>query len=387
MEQFKGDVPVNLQSLTGPLDILQFDYLGLISQFESKFGKGEYHAGALFRALYREGISDPHLLPEFDANPSLAEEVKKTFGLYLPNLAGRSEENKTDTTYKFLLQLKDGFETESVVIPMRHYKSLCVSSQVGCKMGCTFCETAQMGLLRSLTASEIVSQVMIAKLVLREPIENLVFMGMGEPMDNLEEILKAISLISDQRGLNIPESSITISTVGHVDGIRKISMMVSKKNSLGEQKLKPLRIRLAVSLNAPNDEIRSRIMPINKKWPLAELKKALIEFPLYKKSDFIFMEYVLIPGVNDLKIHALEVADYLQGLKACVNLIPYNPRLESPFEKPARSSVVDFYKWLMEAGQYCRVRGTKGQDEMAACGQLGNRSVRRGGAKKLSSFL
>jgi len=136
-------------------------------------------------------------------------------------------------------------------------------------------------------------------------------------------------------------------------------------------------VRLSVSLNAPNDEIRSRIMPINKKWPLADLKKALLEFPLYKKSDFIFMEYVLIPGVNDSESHALEVAEYLQGLKACVNLIPYNPRLESPFEKPARSSVVDFYGWLMAAGQYCRVRGTKGQDEMAACGQLGNRTMRR----------
>lgn len=351
------------------MEILGFDYDGLIREFGARFGKGEYHAGALFRALYKKGIADPARLAEFDANPSLARAVREAFPLNLPEVIGRSGDGET---CKFLLRLEGGLESESVVIPMRQYKSLCVSSQVGCKMGCTFCETAQMGYLRSLSAAEIVAQVVVARLVLNEPVENVVFMGMGEPMDNLDNVLAAIRVLTDPRGLGIPQRSITVSTVGHVEGIRRLAAVVAAPAPEGLP-----RIRLAVSLNAPNDAIRSRIMPVNKTWPLAALKAALLEFPLLRKDDFLFMEYVLIPGVNDAREHALEVAGYLRGLKACVNLIPYNPRRESPFARPERSSVADFFHWLMDAGQYCRVRGTKGSDAMAACGQLGNRALRR----------
>lgn len=128
-------------------------------------------------------------------------------------------------------------------------------------------------------------------------------------------------------------------------------------------------------------------MPVNIKWSMAELKQALLDFPLARKGDFIFMEYVLIPGVNDAREHALEVAEYLRGLTTCVNLIPYNPRLHSPYGRPEREGVVQFYRWLMEAGQYCRVRGTKGQETMAACGQLGNRALRRSGSRRLGGGL
>jgi 23S rRNA (adenine2503-C2)-methyltransferase len=357
-------------SLVGPDDILRYDYDGLVAEFGRRFGKGEFHAGALFRSLYRKGESDPGKLPEFAANPSLAEEVRRSFGYSLPPLTGRSGDGDT---YKFLLKLKGGLESESVVIPMRQYKSLCISSQVGCKMGCTFCETAQMGYLRSLDAGEIVAQVMTARHVLGEPIENVVFMGMGEPMDNLDNVLQAVRILSDQRGLNIAQSAITISTVGHVGGLRRLAKLAAEPPPAGFS-----RLRLAVSLNAPNDEIRSRIMPINRQWNLAELKAALRDFPLARKGDFLFMEYVLLAGVNDSREHALEVAEYLRDLKACVNLIPYNPRLESPFGRPDKQGVADFYHWLMEAGQYCRIRGTKGNGAMAACGQLGNRALKRG---------
>ena len=358
-----------LNGLQGAEDILRFDYDGLTAEFGRRFGKGAYHAGALFRSLYQRGAEDPGPLPEFAANPSLAAQVRAEFGYRLPEIAGRSGDGET---YKFLLKLHDGYESESVVIPMRQYKSLCVSSQVGCKMGCTFCETAQMGYLRSLDAGEIVAQVMVARHVLKEPIENVVFMGMGEPMDNLDNVLQAVRILSDQRGLNIPQSSITVSTVGHVDGIRRLAALAALPPPEGFS-----RLRLAVSLNAPNDEIRSRIMPVNGQWNMAKLKAALADFPLARKGDFLFMEYVLIPGVNDAREHALEVAEYLRGLRTCVNLIPYNPRRESPYGLPARDGVARFYHWLMEAGQYCRVRGTKGQEKMAACGQLGNRTLRR----------
>ncbi|MDB5050311.1 MAG: hypothetical protein JWO30_3382 [Fibrobacteres bacterium] len=362
--------------LSGPDDILRYDYDGLTAEFDRRFGKGEYHAGALFRSLYRRGESDPGLLPEFAANPSLAQAVRGAFQYALPREAGRSGDGET---YKFILKLRDGLESESVVIPMRQYKSLCISSQVGCKMGCTFCETAQMGYLRSLDAGEIVAQVMVARHVLKEPIQNVVFMGMGEPMDNLDNVLQAVRILSDQRGLNIAQSAITVSTVGHVDGINRLARLAAQPPPHGFS-----RLRLAVSLNAPNDAIRSRIMPINRQWPLAALKEALRNFPLAHKDDFLFMEYVLLAGVNDAKEHALEVAEYLRDLKACVNLIPYNPRLDSPYGRPEKDGVADFYHWLMEAGQYCRIRGTKGKDSMAACGQLGNRALRRTGARSLA---
>lgn len=239
-------------------------------------------------------------------------------------------------------------------------------------MGCAFCETAQMGYLRSLDAGEIVAQVMVARHVLGEPIANLVFMGMGEPMDNLDNVVRAVRILSDQRGLDIAQSAITVSTVGHVDGIRRLAALAAEPPPAGLS-----RLRLAVSLNAPNDSIRSALMPINRQWNMAKLKEALMDFPLARKGDFLFMEYVLLEGVNDRREHALEVAEYLRGLKACVNLIPYNPRLDSPFSRPGREGVARFYHWLMEAGQYCRVRGTKGDDAMAACGQLGNRALRR----------
>ncbi|MEO7427572.1 MAG: 23S rRNA (adenine(2503)-C(2))-methyltransferase RlmN [Fibrobacteria bacterium] len=363
--------------MTGPDDILRYDYTGLTAEFERRFGKGEYHAGALFRALYRRGESDPGALPEFAANPALAKSVRADFGYSLPPVAGRSGDA---TAYKFLLKLRDGLESESVVIPMRQYKSLCISSQVGCKMGCTFCETAQMGYLRSLDAGEIVAQVMVARHVLKEPIANVVFMGMGEPMDNLDNVLQAVRILSDQRGLNIAQSAITVSTVGHVDGIRKLAALAQEPPPHGFS-----RLRLAISLNAPNDGIRSRIMPVNRQWKLAELKTALREYPLAHKDDFLFMEYVLLAGVNDAREHALEVAEYLRDLRACVNLIPYNPRLESPFGRPDKEGVARFYHWLMEAGQYCRIRGTKGKDAMAACGQLGNRALKRTGSARTAT--
>ena len=239
-------------------------------------------------------------------------------------------------------------------------------------MGCRFCETAQMGFIRHLTAGEIVAQVMVARHQLGEPVENVVFMGMGEPLDNFEAIISAIRILSNQRGLSIPLTSITVSTVGHVPHLLRLAALVKSRPPEGLW-----RLRLAVSLNAPNDEIRSAIMPVNGLWPMSELKQALRQWPLHHPSDFIFVEYVLIEGVNDEVEHALALTAYLQDLRTCVNLIPYNPRLESPYARPEASKVTTFFRTLMESGQACRIRGTKGDQAMAACGQLGNRSLTR----------
>jgi 23S rRNA (adenine2503-C2)-methyltransferase len=290
-------------------------------------------------------------------------------------------------------------ETESVLIPMRGSTgrvayTLCVSSQVGCAMGCTFCQTAQMGLIRSLSAAEIVGQWFAARHTIDRaahgldpaaPIGNIVFMGMGEPMDNLAEVTRAISVLTDQRGPGLPMSRITVSTVGRVDGIDALARRVREPGWH--------RLRLAVSLNAPSDAVRSAIMPINRAVPLAELRGALLRWPLFGGTH-VCLEYVLIPGVNDAPEHAEQVAAFVLGdelpsgrgagasynaprLTAMVNVIPYNPREGSPWPAPEEETVDAFMARVKELGVFVKRRRTKGRDTMAACGQLGNLEYRR----------
>jgi 23S rRNA (adenine2503-C2)-methyltransferase len=262
-------------------------------------------------------------------------------------------------------------QTESVVIPMkrRHETTftLCVSSQVGCAMGCTFCETAQMGLIRSLTPAEIVGQWWAATHHLGAQIRNIVFMGMGEPLDNLDSVLGAIEVLTDNRGPAIGMSRITVSTVGKLDGLAKLREAVQRP---GWKQL-----NLAVSVNAPNDDVRSAIMPINRGMPLGELIPMLETWPR-RKSGAICVEYVLIPGVNDAPEHAAELAARFKGVRCCVNVIPYNPRRNSPWPAPQEEDVSRFLADLEAAGQFCKRRRTKGRDTMAACGQLGNEQIR-----------
>ena len=355
-----------------PIDIFGLSHDALCAEMgrlHGKPGKGEYHGDAVFQALYRQGRFDPESLPEFQANPALARKVRDAFSFALPPIRAREGEGGA---YKFLLSLKDGLESESVVIPMRKYKTLCVSSQVGCKMRCRFCETARMGFLRHLTAGEIVAQVMVARRLLREPIENIVFMGMGEPMDNLDNVIAAIRVLTDQRGLCIPQRGITVSTVGHIPGILRLAELADQRPPGGLW-----RVRLAVSLNAADDATRAAIMPVNGLWPLADLKQALKRWPLRHRDDFIFAEYVLIKDVNDQPEHALALAEYLRDLRTCVNLIPYNPGSDSPYARPSREKVIAFFNTLMSLGQPCRIRGAKGDAAMAACGQLGNPALSR----------
>jgi 23S rRNA (adenine2503-C2)-methyltransferase len=249
----------------------------------------------------------------------------------------------------------------------RNY-TLCVSSQVGCAMGCTFCETAQMGLIRSLDAHEIVAQWFAATHAIGVRPRNMVFMGMGEPLDNLENVIQAITVLTDTNGPAMAISKITVSTVGRVDGLRRLAEQVHKPGWH--------RLGIAISINAPNDEVRSRLMPINRKYPLAELRAALEAFPRYGGGKFC-IEYVLIPGVNDAPEHARELGAFVEGLSCCVNLIPYNPRRDSPWPAPEESRVTEFMSQLAATGAYVKRRRTKGRDMMGACGQLGNPAIRR----------
>ncbi len=269
---------------------------------------------------------------------------------------------------KFCQRTDEGYEIESVLIPMgagdKTWRTLCVSSQVGCGRGCTFCQTARMGLLRNLTVDEILGQVAAAREQLGANVRNVVFMGMGEPMDNLDAVIAAIRAMHDDRVNQIPRRRITVSTVGKCDGIRRLA-------SLGWR-----RLNLAVSLNAPNDEIRSRIMPINRQEPMSMLREAIATYPV-RAGGHVLIEYVLIRDLNDQPAHAAELADYLRGLRTCVNLIPFNPIDDSPFDTPDEATMDDFQLALMKLGQLTFRRHTKGRLAMAACGQLGNPSLRR----------
>ncbi|MFN7021326.1 MAG: 23S rRNA (adenine(2503)-C(2))-methyltransferase RlmN [Phycisphaerales bacterium] len=371
-----------------PLEVPAADYAAAC---EAARLPGGYVGGLdRYRRLFREGeLEQPSLRVTID-----------------PVTRTHVSDSPEGRVLKFALELRprpdkpdERLETESVVIPMIGKKrilthTLCVSSQVGCAMGCAFCQTAQMGLLRNLTAAEIVQQWFAARRLVPNPdaidgggrtagvrgfdtIRNIVFMGMGEPMDNLDEVLRAVAVLTDHRGPGLPMSKVTISTVGRVDGIARLAAKVRQPGWH--------RLNLAVSLNAPNDEVRAAIMPINRKYAMRELRHALEDWPIFGAAK-ICIEYVLIPGVNDRADHARQLADFVVGrgehagrppLPGLVNLIPYNPRDDSPWEAPTEEHADRFLKWLLDAGAYAKRRRTKGRDTMAACGQLGNPALRR----------
>ena len=236
--------------------------------------------------------------------------------------------------------------------------TLCVSTQAGCRMGCAFCRTGALGHSRDLAPEEIVGQVFTVRHRMGRPVDNVVFMGMGEPLDNFDNVAQAIRVLSDQHGLDIPHSRITISTAGLPDGIRR----------LGE--LGWPGINLAISLNAANDSLRSRLMPVNRAHPLRELKRALQSYPLRRRGVFL-IEYVLMKGVNDGPGHVRELIGFLDGLPVRVNLIGYNPGPGAAFESPGERECREFCGWLAEAGIFVRLRTSRGLGLSAGCGQLG----------------
>jgi 23S rRNA (adenine2503-C2)-methyltransferase len=278
---------------------------------------------------------------------------------------------------KFAQRLADGALIESVIVPMREKEpgkartTLCMSTQAGCRMGCVFCATGRMGLLRNLSPEEICGQIAAAESLGSRP-ENLVFMGMGEPLDNFENLVAAIRRLIEsrpargERPLAYSTRQMIVSTCGLVPGIERLAAAGWK------------RLVLAVSLNAPNDAIRSRLMPVNRRYPMAALRQALLAYPL--RGRVFMAEYVLFRGVNDRREHAEELAEYLRPFRACVNLIAWNPVREpgSPgvagsaagFESPTAAEVERFKRWLNTCGQYARRREAKGRRIGAGCGQL-----------------
>lgn len=291
-----------------------------------------------------------------------------------------------DGTRKYLIRMAPGIEVETVFIPdVSRSGALCVSSQVGCTLTCTFCHTGTQRLVRNLTPAEIVLQVMVCRDDLKEwptanrtdatdwahgedrKLVNIVFMGMGEPLYNTDNVIASIDLISDDQGLSIGRRRITVSTSGVVPDIAK----VGEANPM-----------LAISLHAADDETRTKIMPINRKYPLDELLQACRDYPGLSNAKRITFEYVMLKGVNDSPQHARNLITKLQGIPAKVNLIPFNPWPGSPYECSDMDVIEDFARRLKKAGLAAPIRKTRGEDIMAACGQLKSESEKQRASDK-----
>lgn len=268
--------------------------------------------------------------------------------------------SSTDSSEKMLLITHDGLLTEIVLMPSENRVTLCISCQVGCRMGCTFCQTGKMGFGRNLTSGEILAQLMIGNKRLQErgldrKVTNVVFMGMGEPLDNYDEVVAACRRMIDPKLFGLSKNRVTVSTSGLVPEIRR----------LGQD----LPVSLAISLHSADDAHRSSIMPINRRYPLAELKQALLEYPIQNRNGITF-EYVMIRGVNDSLLHAKRLVSFLHGLKAKVNLIPMNPYPGNAMESSDPERIRDFQKYLIDRSIPAPVRYSRGQDVSGACGQL-----------------
>jgi 23S rRNA (adenine2503-C2)-methyltransferase len=271
-----------------------------------------------------------------------------------------------DGTRKLRLVTHDGQSIESVIIPDGDKTTQCISSQVGCAVDCQFCATAKLGLKRNLDAGEIVDQVYLARRLLAEVepgrrISNLVYMGMGEPLHNYDNLIRSLRILTDDKGIGLSQRRITVSTSG----------LVPKLERLGGEDVRP---NLAVSLNAPNDAIRDAIMPINRKWNIAKLLAALRAYPLEQRRRITF-EYVLLAGVNDSLADAAQLSKLLRGIKCKVNIIPFNPHPEAPYARPSHAQVTAFQNECRRLGMPTYLRTPRGDDIDAACGQLANRSA------------
>lgn len=342
---------INIKSMA--LDELQTKLLGM--------GLKKYRAGQVLTWVYT------HYARSFEdmTNIPKAERglLSSVFYISTPNIV-RTEISK-DCTRKFLFTLEDTHTIESVLIPDEDRQTLCISSQVGCQQACRFCLTGRGGLTRNLTACEIVDQVLEISRILQQEekrrITNIVLMGMGEPLANFDEVLKALQVITSDKGLGFATRRVTVSTAGLVPEIEKLGRSGVKVN-------------LAISLNATTDEVRDKIMPVNRRYPIRELLAACRHYPLEPRRRITF-EYVMVKGVNDTVEDAQRLAKLLKGIKGKVNLIPFNPFPGSGFERPDDTTVRRFQKILLDHHYITPVRESRGRDISAACGQLRERET------------
>ena len=340
--------PMSAQNLVGMLP-------SHLQDLAVELGASPYRGRQLATWIYRKGVTDIAEMSDLpkDFRSALAERARTA----LPELERATPSQ--DGSQKLVFRLEDGGRVSAVVMPDDGRITLCLSTQVGCGYACAFCLTGTMGLTRNLSAAEIVGQLLVANSLLREGerVSHIVFMGMGEPLANYAALVQSLRILTDAKlGLGYSPRRLTVSTVGLVSGIEKLAR-------------EDLKVNLAISLHAASDEVRSRLMPVSRAWNLEALMRAVRAYPLAARQH-VFFEYVMLDGVNDAPEEAQRLVRLLRGVRAKVNLIPFNDWEGSTFRRPPLARILAFQSILLEAGVTTTVRWSKGEDIGAACGQL-----------------
>jgi 23S rRNA (adenine2503-C2)-methyltransferase len=347
--------------------------LSELELFVETLGHKKFHARQIYQWIWKRGVTDFGSMTNLSRELRTALEEKATISLPEVEQHALSE----DGTQKFALRLSDGKRIEAVFIPDTPKQTFCVSTQVGCAMGCAFCLTGKMGLIRHLTAAEIAGQVRLlarSTNLLDKPF-NIVLMGMGEPLQNYDNTMKAMRMLNQKEGFDMHPKRVTLSTVG----------LVPQMDRLAQEELMP---NLAVSLHAATEETRAAIVPVNKKYTMQDVVDACKRFPLSKRRRIMF-EYVMLAGVNDSDADARKLVKVLSGVKAKVNLLPLNAAPGIPFERPSDDRINTFAKILADRGLMVSVRKSRGRDIRAACGQLivEGQSAKKSAGQKLAAEL
>lgn len=331
-------------------NIYNYDYDELTTLLEG-YNEKSYRCKQIWQWLYQKKVLS------FDEMTNLSKDLisKLKNDLSFDYIKIKTKQ-ESDLTKKYLFELTDGNFIEAVLMMHDYGLSVCVSSQVGCNMGCAFCESGRLKKVRNLETYEIVEQILLIERDLNKRIDSVVIMGIGEPFDNYNNIIRFLKIINNPYGLAIGARHITVSTSGIIPKIKEFMML-------------PLQINLAVSLHAPNDELRSRLMPVNKAYPLNDLISILKEY-IVKTNRRITIEYVMLKGVNDSDEHALELASLLKGMNVYVNLIPYNETSHIEFKRADKDIIMKFYDLLKKKGINVTIRKEFGAGIDAACGQL-----------------
>lgn len=336
-------------------DIQSMD-LQELTQFVEELGEKKFRAKQLYQWMHQKLVSD------FGEMTNLPEKFRSLLAenAEVHTIQMMEKQTSKDGTVKFLMELSDGNTVESVLMKYHHGNSVCISTQVGCRMGCRFCASTVGGLHRNLRTSEMLGQIYEIQKISGERVSNVILMGIGEPLDNYENVIRFIRMISGEEGLHISQRNLTISTCGLVDQIRRLMQ-------------EDLTITLAISLHAPNDALRQEMMPIAKRYSISQIIEVCREYIAHTKRRITF-EYSLIEGKNDLPEHAEELARCLHGLNCHVNLIPLNPVRGRMGERSKRKNVLDFQSVLEKHHINATIRREMGSDIDAACGQLRNKS-------------
>ena len=339
------------------VNLLDFDRAGL-EAFFTELGEKPFRATQILKWIYQFGINDFDEMTNL--SKSLREQLKQKAEVRLPEIV--TEQHSADGTSKWLLRLDSGNSVETVFIPEDDRGTLCVSSQIGCALECSFCSTAQQGFNRNLSTGEIIGQLWVVNHAMQvrprdeRKISNVVMMGMGEPLLNFENVVRAMNLMMDDNVYGLSKRRVTLSTAGVVPALLRLKQVSD--------------VALAVSLHAPNDELRNELVPLNRKYPIKELLEACREYVNEEGRRHITFEYVMLDGINDSQEYARQLVKLLKGLPAKVNLIPFNPFPQSQYKCSDRVTIDRFRDVLVKAGIVTVTRKTRGDDIDAACGQL-----------------